>query len=134
MAYHVNALSRQQKELFDNLIDYNMFVAEDIVKYSHIHDAVPSHFTTPPQTVQGLRHRYLIGDHGMLPNLPTAPRRDIYGHVAIYVRDCIKDILRHGVPIELYGTWEKPYTGSTITMVAGMCCIPRQECHVYSCV
>jgi hypothetical protein len=38
------------------------------------------------------------------PNLPTAPRRDISGHAAISVRDCIKDMLAYGVPIELYGT------------------------------
>jgi hypothetical protein len=67
--------------------------------------------------MQDIRNRYLAGDRAMIPNLPTAPCRDIAGDADISVRDCIKDMLVRGVPIELYGTWEKPYTGSTVSIV-----------------
>jgi hypothetical protein len=45
MAYHVNTLSRQQQQLFVNLIDYTMVMTEDFVKVSHTNENVPSHLT-----------------------------------------------------------------------------------------
>jgi hypothetical protein len=99
MAHHMNTLSRQQKDLFVNLIDYTVVMTEDLAEYSHINDDVPSHVTTPPRTMQDLRHCYLIGEYATLPNVTMAPHCDISGHATIYVCDCIKDMFGHGVSI-----------------------------------
>jgi hypothetical protein len=88
-----------------------------LVKYNHTNDSIPSHLTSSPRLIQDLCHRYLIEDHVVLTNLPMAPHRYMCGRAAISVRDCITDMLGRGVPIELYGTWQNPSTGSIVNMV-----------------
>jgi hypothetical protein len=97
MAYHANTLSPQQQQVCVNLIDYTVIMTKDLIKHKHKNESVPSHFT-------------IFGRRSCHDSQPTngakQPHRDIAGHAATSVRDCIKDMVGHGVPIELRGTWE----------------------------
>ena len=56
--------------------------------------------TRVPMTSSELRAKYVEGKHAILPNLPRPPVQQIGDHAYVSLKDCIADLLGHGLNID----------------------------------
>jgi len=52
-----------------------------------------------PQSSYDLRCLYVLGKHAILPNLPRPQVQLVHNHAYEYLKECVADLLGHGVPI-----------------------------------
>ena len=79
-------------------------------------DELPSQWDTRvPMTVQEIRSMYVEGNHAILPNLPRPPVHLIGDHAYVSLRDCVSDLLGHGMEVDCI---ERATHGAAVTRIS----------------
>jgi hypothetical protein len=52
-----------------------------------------------PQSSYDLRCLYVLGKDAIIPNLPRPQVKLVHNHAYVSLKECVADLLAHGVPI-----------------------------------
>lgn len=113
------SLTLSQQQLFADIIDYTVLLADKMADQRISNLPLPLHQTSPPRSTADFRQRYMRGSHSMSENLPIPSIVFPNGHAYVSIRDCIENVLGHGHPIYEFSTGDK----SVFEKVDQMACV-----------
>lgn len=56
--------------------------------------------TRLPTSMRDIRNLYVRGKHAVIPNLPRPPVSLVADHGYVCLRDCVADLLGHGIDVD----------------------------------
>jgi hypothetical protein len=98
VAHFAGSLTRNQCESFGNIVRRTLLMHEKHLKNGDSStNVIPTSFATTSSRVRNL---YLVGKSSINSNLPIPNVKMIDSHAYVSLKDCIRDVLAHGLPMD----------------------------------